>query len=73
MLVSKMSISQGVKDMKIDLYMLSAQLLERLGNSIYDRNGQQGNQPFTFTIAEIHVVENWLLEILKESLVEVGN
>lgn len=59
--------------MKMDLYMRSSQLLERLGNSIYERNAHKSDQPFTFTISEIHIVEDWLQEILKESLAQVGN
>ena len=57
--------------MEIDLYMRSVQLLEKLGNSIYDRNGHKSAQPFTFTLTEIHIVEDWLQDVLKESLEQV--
>jgi len=49
--------------MNIDLHAYSSDLLERLGNSIYDRQGHEAPQ-FTFTIQEIHIVEQWLKEVL---------
>lgn len=48
--------------MPIDIHFLSSQLLERLANSIHDRDPNQ-NQ-FCFSINEVHVVETWLSEIL---------
>ena len=50
--------------MDIDINFLSAQLLERLANSIHDRDS--ANRNFCFNIAEVHVVEKWLTETVKE-------
>ena len=49
--------------MQIDLYALSQQLLEALANSIHDREPKNLN-PFFFNIAEVHVTERWLEEII---------
>jgi hypothetical protein len=49
--------------MCIDLYQKSTELLEKLANSIYDRDPQNPN-PFFFNMAEIHIVEKWLSEVL---------
>ena len=51
--------------MSIDLYQKSSELLEKLANSIYDRDPGNPN-PFFFSLAEIHIVENWLSEFMKE-------
>jgi hypothetical protein len=53
--------------MTFDINAKSAQLLERLANSIYDRD--QNNlmkQHFSFNISEIHIVEKWLVDTLAE-------
>ncbi len=52
--------------MSIDINFLSSQILERLANSIHDRDPNQ-NQ-FCFNIAEVQVVEKWLDETLKDIL-----
>lgn len=51
--------------MSIDLHVRSQELLERLANSIHDRDPKSLN-PFTFNIAEIHITEAWLTEFIKE-------
>jgi len=47
-----------------DISILSQQLLERLANSIHDRDPNQ-NQ-FCFNINEVHVVEGWIKELFEE-------
>jgi len=51
--------------MDIDLQFLSQQLLERLANSIHDRDNCQ--KDFCFNIKELHVVEQWLHEIIVQN------
>jgi len=50
--------------MSLDINFLSSQLLERLANSIHDRD-PNSNQ-FCFNIAEIQVTEQWLKELIRE-------
>jgi hypothetical protein len=50
--------------MSIDVHDLSKQLLERLANSIHDRDAN--NNHFCFNVAEIEVTEQWLQEIIDE-------
>ena len=51
--------------MKIDLEAKSQELLNKLVNSIYDRNPTNPN-PISFTIAEVQLVEEWLKDLLDE-------
>lgn len=51
--------------MAIDIYAKSVQLLERVANSVHDRDPKNPNI-LTFSISEIHIVENWIKELLKE-------
>lgn len=51
--------------MSIDLYQKSSELLEKLANSIYDRDTNNPN-PFFFSVSEVHIVEKWLVELMKE-------
>jgi len=51
--------------MSIDLYQKSSELLEKLANSIYDRDPTNPN-PFCFNVAEMHIVEEWLKELIKD-------
>jgi hypothetical protein len=51
--------------MSFDLYAKSSELLEKLANSIYDRDPSNPN-PFFFNVAEIHIVENWLKKVIDE-------
>jgi hypothetical protein len=50
----------------MNIHAKSSQLLETLANSIYDRD-PANPKPFFFSINEIHIVEKWLQDILKES------
>jgi len=52
--------------MSIDVNVMSSQLLEKLANSIYDRN--TSDTQFSFTIKEIHIVEEWIKEMMKLGL-----
>lgn len=56
--------SKGVL-MSIDIYAKSVQILERIANSVHDRDPKAPNL-FCFTISEVHLVESWLEEILRE-------
>lgn len=51
--------------MTVDINFLSSQLLERLANSIHDRD--PSNNQFCFNIAELQVTEKWLIETFKDS------
>ncbi|MGE4118925.1 MAG: hypothetical protein AB7F29_13715 [Candidatus Nitrosocosmicus sp.] len=56
--------------MTIDVAAKASELLEALGNSIYDREGHKGIV-FTFTIKEIHIVESWLKDLLREAIQDI--
>lgn len=49
--------------MTIDIYQKSSELLEKLANSIYDRD-PNNPKPFFFSLNEVHIVEKWLNELL---------
>jgi hypothetical protein len=51
--------------MQIDIYHRSVQLLERIANSVHDRDPKNPNL-LTFSLSEIHIVEDWLKDLLKE-------
>ncbi len=51
--------------MKFDLHEKSAELLEKLANSIYDRDTQNPN-PLFFNMKEIIIVEDWIKELIHE-------
>jgi hypothetical protein len=51
--------------MPIDIYAKSVQLLERVANSVHDRDPKNPNL-LTFSVSEIHIVEDWIKELLKE-------
>lgn len=50
----------------MDVYVESRLLLEKIANSIYDRDPQYFNQ-FFFTIKEVHIVEEFIEKIKEES------
>lgn len=52
--------------MNIDIHAKSAELLEQLANSVYDRDPKKPD-PLFFSLTEIHLVEKWLSETLKEA------
>jgi len=56
--------------MSIDINFLSSQLLERLANSIHDRDPNQ-NQ-FCFNIAEVQVTEKWLEETIQDVIKQMA-
>ncbi len=47
----------------MDIYSESALLLERLANSVYDRNPQNPN-PLFFTPKELGIVESWIKALI---------
>lgn len=49
----------------MDLHVRSTQLLERLANSIYDRDAY-AYEHFAFSVKEIQIVEEWLKEVINE-------
>ncbi len=49
----------------MDLHFKSQQLLEKLANSVHDRENKSV-VPFFFSIAEIHLTEKWLSEFITE-------
>lgn len=56
--------------MAIDINAKAAQLLERLANSIYDRDHKATTEftvPFTFRTTEIQIVEEFLNETIQEA------
>ncbi len=56
--------------MAIDIEKLSEQLLERLANSIHDRDA--ADNKFCFSIAEKLVTEKWIVETLQEITKKMG-
>ncbi len=50
--------------MDIDLHVKAQNLLEKLANSIHDRSPD--NNQFCFNIAEVHLVEQWMEDIIEE-------
>lgn len=56
--------------MYIDINFLSSQLLERLANSIMDRDSNK--TPFFFNVAEVKVTEEWINETIKNVLKEMA-
>lgn len=56
--------------MSIDINAKAAQLLERLANSIYDRDHKATIDitiPFAFRTTEIQIVENFLQDTIQEA------
>lgn len=51
--------------MTIDLYVKSQQLLEKLANSIHDRD-PKALIPFFFSTAELQAAQKWLEDFAKE-------
>ncbi len=49
----------------MDLHTKSQKLLEALANSIHDRD-PKSLSPFYFSMSEIHVAEEWLMDFVKE-------
>lgn len=53
----------------MDLHAKSEQLLQAIANSLYDRHPQQH---VNFSVKEIHVVESFLKEFLKDGFKQAG-
>jgi hypothetical protein len=51
--------------MDIDIYAKSVELLERVANSVHDRDPKNHNL-LTFSLNEIHIVEDWIRELIRE-------
>lgn len=51
--------------MPIDIYFKSVQLLERVANSVHERDPKNPNLLF-FSTSEVQVVEDWIRELLAE-------
>lgn len=56
--------SKGVL-MDIDIRAKSMQLLERVANSVHERDPKNPNL-FCFSTSEVQVVEEWVREFIKE-------
>lgn len=51
--------------MTIDIYAKSVQLLERVANSVHERDPKNPNL-LCFSTNEVQVVEEWMREFIKE-------
>lgn len=51
--------------MNIDIYAKSVQLLERVANSVHERDPKNANL-LCFSTNEVQVVEEWINELLNE-------
>lgn len=61
--------------MSIDINARAAELLERLANSVYDRDPKikiDGENPFCFRIKEIQIVEKFLTDTIQEAFKLAG-
>lgn len=55
--------------MSMDIHTLSEKLLEKLANSIFDRDTTNTN-PLCFSQKEILIVEEWIREIISELMIK---
>ena len=51
--------------MDIDVYSKAVQLLERIANSVYERDPKNANL-ICFSTIEVQVVEQWIKEFIDE-------
>jgi len=51
--------------MSFNIYAKSSELLEKLANSIYDRD-PSNPKPLFFSIIEVQIVERWLKDNMNE-------
>jgi hypothetical protein len=51
--------------MEIDLHSKAVQLLEKIANSVHERDPKTPNLMF-FSTSEVQVVEQWLKEFVQE-------
>ena len=52
--------------MDIDLYSKAVQLLEKIANSVHERDPKNPNL-LCFSTTEVHLVEKWLEEFIEEN------
>lgn len=52
--------------MEIDLYSKAVHLLEKVANSVHERNPMNPNL-MCFTVDEVQVVEQWLKDFVEET------
>lgn len=52
--------------MDIDLYSKAVHLLEKIANSVHERDPKNPNL-LCFSTTEVHVVEEWLKEFIEET------
>lgn len=52
--------------MNIDLYAKAVQLLEKIANSVHERDPKNINL-LCFSVSEVQVVEEWLKEFIEET------
>lgn len=52
--------------MSLDFFVKSSELLEKLANSVYDRDPKNPT-PLFFNVMDIHLVEQWLKEFINEA------
>ena len=53
--------------MEIDLYPKAVQLLEKIANSVHERDPKNANL-LCFSVSEVQLVEQWLKEFIDEQL-----
>ena len=51
--------------MLIDTHLKSSELLQKIANSVFDRNPENPN-PLVFSMSEINVVEGFLNDLIEE-------
>lgn len=57
----------------LDIHALSYELLEKLENAYYDREGQhRGREKFLFKIEDVHYVEKFLTDYAQAVLKDAG-
>lgn len=52
--------------MSIDLYAKAVQLLEKVANSVYERDPKTANV-ISFSTTEVQLVEGWLKDFMEEA------
>lgn len=64
--MTQIGISQKEVLMDIDLHSKAVQLLEKIANSVHERDPKNPNL-LCFSAAEVYVVEKWLSEFIQEN------
>jgi hypothetical protein len=55
--------------MDIDLYSKAMHLLEKIANSVHERDPKNPNM-MCFSTTEVHLVEEWLKDFIQEQQIE---